>query len=212
MKLIRTRGRSAKKAADTIAALERRGGAALDAVLPAVKHIVADVRKRGDRALLRYAAQFDGLKGAATVRVTPDEMASAWESVGPALREALSTAAEQIRTFAKRQLPASWSFSPLAGLTTGQLVRPLASVGCYVPSGRHPLPSTLLMTAIPAQVAGVRRIVAVSPKPAPETLAAAHLLGITEFYRLGGAHAVAALAYGTTTVPRVDKIVGPGNL
>jgi histidinol dehydrogenase len=212
MKLIRTRGRSAKKAADTIAALERRGGAALGAVLPAVKRIVADVRKRGDRALLRYAAQFDGLKGAATVRVTPDEMASAWESVGPALREALSTAAEQIRTFAKRQLPASWSFSPLAGLTTGQLVRPLASVGCYVPSGRHPLPSTLLMTAIPAQVAGVRRIVAVSPKPAPETLAAAHLLGITEFYRLGGAHAVAALAYGTTTVPRVDKIVGPGNL
>ena len=212
MKLIRTRGRSAKKAADTIAALERRGGAALDAVLPAVKHIVADVRKRGDRALLRYAAQFDGLKGAATVRVTPDEMASAWESVGPALREALSTAAEQIRTFAKRQLPASWSFSPLAGLTTGQLVRPLASVGCYVPSGRHPLPSTLLMTAIPAQVAGVRRIVAVSPKPAPETLAAAHLLGITEFYRLGGAHAVAALAYGTATMQRVDKIVGPGNL
>jgi histidinol dehydrogenase len=91
-------------------------------------------------------------------------------------------------------------------------VRPLASVGCYVPSGRHPLPSTLLMTAIPAQVAGVRRIVAVSPKPAPETLAAAHLLGITEFYRLGGAHAVAALAHGTATVPRVEKIVGPGNL
>jgi len=91
-------------------------------------------------------------------------------------------------------------------------VRPLGSVGCYVPSGRHPLPSTLLMTAIPAQVAGVGRIVVVSPKPAPETLAAAHLLGITEFYRLGGAHAVAALAYGTATLLRVDKIVGPGNL
>jgi len=91
-------------------------------------------------------------------------------------------------------------------------VRSLGSVGCYVPSGRHPLPSTLLMTAIPAQVAGVKRIVAVSPKPAPETLAAAHLLGIKEFYRLGGAHVVAALAYGTATVPRVDKIVGPGNL
>ena len=106
----------------------------------------------------------------------------------------------------------SWSDSPLDGLMTGQLVRPLGSVGCYVPSGRHPLPSTLLMTAIPAQVAGVERIVVVSPKPAPETLAAAHLLGITEFYRLGGAHAVAALAYGTETIPRVDKIVGPGNL
>jgi len=88
---------------------------------------------------------------------------------------------------------------------TGQLVRSLASVGCYVPSGRHPLPSTLLMTAIPAQVAGVRRIVVASPRPALETLAAAHLLGIAEFYRLGGAHAIAALAYGTETVPRVDK-------
>jgi histidinol dehydrogenase len=92
------------------------------------------------------------------------------------------------------------------------VVRALGSVGCYVPSGRHPLPSTLLMTAIPAQVAGVKRIVAVSPKPAPETLAAAHLLGIKEFYRLGGAQAVAALAYGTATIARVDKIVGPGNL
>ena len=91
-------------------------------------------------------------------------------------------------------------------------MRPLESVGCYVPSGRHPLPSTLLMTAIPAQVAGVERIVVVSPKPAPETLAAAHLLGITEFYRVGGAHAIAALAYGTATIARVDKIVGPGNL
>ena len=126
-------------------------------------------------------------------------MAAAWEAIDPALREALSTAAKQIRSFAQRQLPASWSASPIAGLTTGQLVRPLGSVGCYVPSGRHPLPSTLLMTAIPAQVAGVERIVVVSPKPAPETLAAAHLLGITEFYRLGGAHAVAALAYGTAS-------------
>jgi histidinol dehydrogenase len=146
------------------------------------------------------------------MRVTQEEMAAAWEAIDPALREALATAAEQIRAFAQRQMPASWSFSPVAGLTTGQLVRQLSSVGCYVPSGRHPLPSTLLMTAIPAQVAGVKRIVAVSPKPAPETLAAAHLLGITEFYRLGGAQAVAALAYGTASIKCVDKIVGPGNL
>ncbi len=139
-------------------------------------------------------------------------MAAAWKALDPALRDALSTAATQIRAFARRQMPKSWNASPVKGLTTGQLVRPLGSVGCYVPSGRHPLPSTLLMTAIPAQVAGVKRIVVVSPKPAPETLAAAHLLGITEFYRLGGAHAVAALAYGTASVPRVDKIVGPGNL
>ncbi len=212
MKLIRTKGRGAQAAAETLAALERRGGAALDAVLPAVRRIVADVRKRGDRALLRYAAEFDGLSGANAVRVTPAEMAAAWKALDPALRDALRTAVAQIRGFAQRQMPKSWTSSPVRGLKTGQLVRPLGSVGCYVPSGRHPLPSTLLMTAIPAQVASVERIVVVSPKPAPETLAAAHLLGITEFYRLGGAHAVAALAYGTATLPRVDKIVGPGNL
>ena len=212
MKLIRTKGRGAPATAEILASLERRGGAALDAVLPAVRRIVADVRKQGDRALLRYASKFDGLAGAAALRVTPAEMASAWEALDPAMQEALSTAAEEIRGFAQRQMPATWSASPIAGLTTGQLVRPLGSVGCYVPSGRHPLPSTLLMTAIPAQVAGVERIVVVSPKPAPETLAAAHLLGIAEFYRLGGAHAVAALAYGTASIERVDKIVGPGNL
>jgi histidinol dehydrogenase len=212
MKLIRMKGRGAQAAAEALAALEQRGGAALDVVLPAVKRIVTDVRKRGDRALLRYAAEFDGLSGPDALRVSMEEMAAAWKAIDPALRDALCTAAAQIRGFAKRQMPKSWSSAPVRGLTTGQLVRPLGSVGCYVPSGRHPLPSTLLMTAIPAQVAGVERIVAVSPKPAPETLAAAHLLGIKEFYRLGGAHAVAALAYGTASVPRVDKIVGPGNL
>jgi histidinol dehydrogenase len=212
MKLIQTKGRGAAQTAQILGALERRGGAALDSVLPAVRRIVADVRRRGDRSMLRYAAQFDGLAGAEALRVTPQEMAAAWKSLDPALREALETAAKQIRGFAERQMPASFSMSPVRGLKTGQIVRSLNSVGCYVPSGRHPLPSTLLMTAIPAQVAGVERIVAVSPKPAPETLAAAHLLGIKEFYRLGGAHAVAALAYGTATIPRVDKIVGPGNL
>jgi histidinol dehydrogenase len=173
---------------------------------------VADVRKRGDRALLRYAAKFDGLAGPNAMRVTRKEMAAAWKALDPALRDALTTAAAQIRRFAERQMPESWNESTVEGLTTGQVVRPLGSVGCYVPSGRHPLPSTLLMTAIPAQVAGVKRIVVVSPKPAQETLAAAHLLGIEEFYRLGGAHAVAALAYGTPSLPRVVKIVGPGNL
>jgi histidinol dehydrogenase len=212
MKLIRTKGRGAAHTAEVLNALERRGGAALDSVLPAVRRIVTDVRKRGDRALLRYAAEFDGLAGVETLRVTPEEMVAAWKGLDPALRKALTTAAKQIRKFAERQMPASWSASPLAGLSTGQLVRSLGSAGCYVPSGRHPLPSTLLMTAIPAQVAGVKRIAVVSPKPAPEALAAAQLLGITEFYRLGGAHAVAALAYGTASVARVDKIVGPGNL
>jgi histidinol dehydrogenase len=212
MKLIRTTGRNAREAAAVMAALERRGCAALDQVLPAVKRIVTNVRKGGDRALLRHAAKFDGLSGPNALRVTQKEMAAAWNALDPALRDALTSAAKQIRRFAERQMPKSWNDSTVEGLTTGQLVRPLESVGCYVPSGRHPLPSTLLMTAIPAQVAGVKRIVVVSPKPAPETLAAAHLLGIAEFYRLGGAHAVAALAYGIASLPRVDKIVGPGNL
>jgi histidinol dehydrogenase len=212
MKLIRTKGRGARAAAETLAELERRGGAALDTVLPAVKRIVDDVRKRGDRALLRFAKQFDGLPGAKALRVTQEEMAAAWKATDPALRDALRTAAGQIRGFARRQLPKSWNSAPVRGLTTGQFVRPIESVGCYVPSGRHPLPSTLLMTAIPAQVAGVERIVVVSPKPAPETLATAHLLGIREFYRVGGAHAVAAMTYGTASLTAVNKIVGPGNL
>jgi histidinol dehydrogenase len=212
MKIIQTTGRSAKQAKATLARLESRGAASLDSVLPAVKRIVADVRKQGDRALLRYAAKFDGLAGPKALRVTAEDMAAAHDSLSPELRDALTAAARQIRIFAERQRPTSWTERPISGLATGQLVRPLGSVGCYVPSGRHPLPSTLLMTALPALVAGVARVVVVSPKPAPETLAAAHLVGIREFYRVGGAQAVAALAYGTTSIPRVDKIVGPGNL
>lgn len=212
MKLIRTQGRGAREAQAVLARLERRGGAALDSVMPAVSRIVSDVRRRSDRAIFQYAAKFDGLNDPDRFQVAPQEMAEAWEAIDSALRDALSTAARQIRAFAKKQMPKSWSAMSGAGLTVGQIGRPMDSVGCYVPSGRHPLPSTLLMTAIPAQVAGVRRIVAVSPKPAKETLAAAHLLGISEFYRVGGAHAIAALAYGTETISRVDKIVGPGNL
>jgi histidinol dehydrogenase len=212
MKLIRTTGRGAREAAKIVAAIEHRGSASLESVLPAVRRIVTAVRREGDRALLRYAARFDALSDSPNLRVSQDEMASAWDAIDPALRIALSTAAAQIRGFAERQLPTSWSISPVSGLVAGQLVRPLAEVGCYVPSGRHPLPSTLLMTAIPAQVAGVPRIVVVSPRPAEATLAAAHLLGVTEFYRAGGAQAIAALAYGTEGIPRVDKIVGPGNL
>ena len=212
MKTIRTRGRGSEQAAEALQLLEQRAGVALEGVLPAVTRIVRDVRAKGDKALLKYAAELDGLKDAALVRITSKEMAAAWKGISPPMRAALETAAKQIRSFAEAQRPESWTQTSSKGLTTGQLVRPLGSVGCYVPSGRHPLPSTLLMTAIPAQVAGVERIVVVSPKPAPETLAAAYLLGFEEFYRLGGAHAVAALAYGTATIQRVDKIVGPGNL
>jgi histidinol dehydrogenase len=137
-------------------------------------------------------------------------MEEAWAATPKPLQVAMETAAANIRRFAQRQMPKEWTVST-DGLTTGQRVRPLGAVGCYVPSGRYPLPSTLLMTVIPAQVAGVERIVVVSAKPAKETLAAAALLGVSGFYRIGGAQAVAALAFGTESIRRVDKIVGPGN-
>ncbi len=210
MRLIRTQGRGSKQADATLAALEQRGSASLDSVLPTVRKILRDVRKQGDRALLRYALKFDGLAPDSPLCISLEETAAAWHQLDPALQQALETAAANIRAFAKRQLPQSWQSSSTKGLTTGQLVRPIDSAGCYVPGGRHPLPSTMLMTVIPAQVAGVPRIVVVSPRPAPETLATAHLLGVTEFYRIGGAHAIASLAYGTESIPRVAKIVGPG--
>jgi histidinol dehydrogenase len=119
-------------------------------------------------------------------------------------------AAQNIRRFCEWQKPSSWMRNR-GGISLGQLVRPLESVGCYVPGGRYPLVSTLLMTVIPAQIAGVENVRVVSPKASPELLAAAAMLGVREFYRVGGAQAIAALAYGTETIPRVDKIVGPGN-
>jgi histidinol dehydrogenase len=211
MRLLRTQGRASKRTASILAQLENRSGSSLETVLPTVRKILGKVRKEGDKALLAYAKNFDSLAPQIPVLVSAEETAAAWQELDPVLRRALQIAAKNIRNFAQRQLPESWQ-STSAGLTTGQQVRPIASVGCYVPGGRHPLPSTMLMTVIPAQVAGVPRIVVTSPKPAQETLATAHLLGITEFYRIGGAHAIAALAYGTETVTRVSKIVGPGNL
>jgi len=139
-------------------------------------------------------------------------MQTAWEATAPALREAMQLAQANIRAFAEAQTPVEWMRTSGTGIQVGQIVRPLESVGCYVPGGRYPLPSTLLMTVTPARVAGVPRIVVCSPKPARETLAAAHLAGVNEFYRIGGAQAIAAMAYGTGSIARVNKIVGPGNL
>ncbi len=211
MEILRTTGLGGRRGRARVAQLARRG-TALDArVAPAAERIVRAVRKDGDKALRTWAAKLDGLPAKAALRIEQTDMRMALAALPTGMRNALETAAANIRAFAEKQMPRDWDFEPSLGLRVGQRVRPLDSVGCYVPSGRHPLPSTLLMTAIPAQVAGVHRIVAVSPKPAPEVLAAAALLGITEFYRVGGAQAVAALAYGTDTIPRVDKIVGPGN-
>ncbi len=190
--------------------LEQRGQK-LDALEPGVRRIVQSVRRDGDRALRRYAKKWDGLETRDLLRVSEGEMKAALKAASRELRMALETAAGNIRAFCEWQKPAEWE-RVKQGRRLGQLIRPLASVGCYVPGGRYPLPSTLLMTVIPAQVAGVKDIRVVSPRPAPATLAAAALLGVREFYRIGGAQAIAALAYGTKCIPRVNKIVGPGNL
>jgi histidinol dehydrogenase len=191
--------------------LARRGATDLADVEPAVRRIVSDVRRNGDRAVRRYATRLDGLGKNEPVRVSEDELHEAWEQTDPELQKAIEQAAGNIRRYAEWQTPAEWRREIEPGVIVGQLVRPLESVGCYVPGGRYPLPSTLLMTVIPAQVAGVKQIRVASPRPAPATLAAAAFLGVHEFYRVGGAQAIAALAYGTDEIPRVDKIVGPGN-
>jgi histidinol dehydrogenase len=183
----------------------------LDNMSNKVRRIVGNVRRQGDCALRRYAQHWDGLAENQAVQMDPAEISSAWRQVSPEFRSALRQAAVNIRQFATWQKPKAWMRTQ-NGISVGQVIRPLASVACYVPGGRYPLPSTLLMTVIPAQVAGVKRICVVSPQPRTETLAAAALLGIREFYRVGGAQAIAALAYGTETISRVDKIVGPGNV
>jgi len=199
-------GRAAERA---VAKLEGRG-ARLEEVEPKVRRILRAVRTGGDRALTRYATLWDGLARGKALRVSAGEIEQAWKATPAETREAMKRAARNIRRFASWQVPRSWR-KKIGGGELGQIVRPLDSVGCYVPGGRYPLPSTLLMTAIPAQVAGVERIVVSSPKPQPATLAAAYVLGVSEVYRCGGAQAIAALAYGTETIARVDKMVGPGN-
>jgi histidinol dehydrogenase len=200
-------GRAAEARVKQLAARSSQFGA----VEPRVRKIVDDVRRNGDRALRKYAAQWDGLKAGDPLRIRENQLHKAWKEVSPPLRAALQQAAANIRQFCEWQKPKEWRRTK-NGISLGVLVRPLDSVGCYVPGGRYPLVSTLLMTVIPAQVAGVKNIRVVSPRPRPEVLAAAGMLGVTEFYLVGGAQAIAALAYGTSSTPRVDKIVGPGNL
>ena len=174
-----------------------------------VQTIVDAVRTGGDRALTQFAARFDRLTG--SIEVTPKEMRAGAARVDPAVRRAIARAAANIATVAARQIPKHFDVEVTAGVSVEQRVEPLARVGCYVPGGRFPLPSSLLMTAVPARVAGVREVYVVCPRPEPAVMAAALEAGVTRLFRVGGAHAVAALAFGTKTIPRVDKIVGPGN-
>jgi histidinol dehydrogenase len=186
-------------------------GSHYEQVESAVRHIIADVRKHGDRAVRNYAERWDGLSKQEPLQVSEEKINAAWNGASAELRNSLRAAAANIRRFCEWQKPAEW-MRTRQGISGGQIVRPLDSVGCYVPGGRYPLVSTLLMTVIPAQVAGVQNIRVVSPQSRTEVLAAAGMLGVREVYRIGGAQAVAALAYGTKSVRRVDKIVGPGNV
>ena len=174
-----------------------------------VAQIVEWVRAGGDAALQELVRRFDGVEG--PLELTPDEIDAGASSVAPPVRRAIRLAAEHIRRVAQKQLPRAWSVSPTAGVEISQRVVPLDVVGCYVPGGRYPLPSTLLMTAIPARVAGVSEIVVACPRPDAVVMYAALEAGVTRLFRMGGAHAIAALAFGTRHVPRVDRIVGPGN-
>jgi histidinol dehydrogenase len=174
-----------------------------------VASIVQKVRTGGDKALLRFARQFDNL--AQPVEVTRAEMEAEAAIISSETRQAIKNAARNIARVAAHQIPKHFDVDVVPGVQVEQRVEPLESVGCYVPGGRFPLPSSLLMTAVPARVAGVRHIVAVCPRPDGSVMAAALEAGVTKLFRIGGAHAVAALAYGTASIPRVDKIVGPGN-
>jgi histidinol dehydrogenase len=217
MQTLKTFGESSEAAEAAIRTLEARGASNTAKVDAVVQQILTDVRQYGDAAVRAVAAKFDGLTDVQPLLVSREEMREAWEATSEELKAAMRLAQANIRAFAEKQLPRAWSFRPAEGMEVGQIVRALGSAGCYVPGGRYPLPSTLLMTVTPAQVAGVERIVVCSPKPARETMAAAWLAsqeatGEFEFYRVGGAQAVAAMAYGTETIAAVDKIVGPGNL
>ena len=189
--------------------LLNRAQAADSVIEGQVAQIVNRVRRRGDRALQEYAKRFDKVTG--PLEISRQEIRNGAKKTPPAVARAVKEAARHIRRVAEKQVPKTWRTTTVRGVLVEQRVMPLERVGCYVPGGRYPLPSSLLMTALPAQVAGVREIVAACPRPEPAVLTAALEAGVSKLYRVGGAHIVAAFAYGTESVPKVEKIVGPGN-
>jgi histidinol dehydrogenase len=197
--------------------IAERGNTVDPQVEPVVRAILADVAERGDSALVETTLRLDGVDLREGLEVPAGELGSSQSSLDAGARRALRLAARRIRDFHRRQLQRGWRYRDRSGLVLGQKVEPLDRVGVYVPGGRAAYPSSVLMNVIPAKVAGVREVIAVSP-PSPQegsaaaVLAAASIAGVDRFFRVGGAQAVAALAFGTATIPRVDKIVGPGNV
>lgn len=193
----------------------KRSGAKIEKVLPGVEKIVEDVRKRGDPALREYTKRFDRAE-ISDFRVSEEEFKEARQSVGGEVAGALKRAKKNIEDFHKRQLKDSWSYRK-GRSKLGQIVRPIDSVGCYVPGGKASYPSTVLMAAVPASVAGVERIAVTTPpqrdgKVNGAVLMACDIVGVEEVYKVGGAQAIAALAFGTKSIPKVDKVIGPGNV
>jgi histidinol dehydrogenase len=198
--------------------LLHRNEAKPEDVVPRVEEIINNVRKNGDRALLEYAVCFDKVNPSAyTLKVNREEIEQAYNKIDNELIEVIKKAKENIRSFHLKQLEKSWFSTENDGVILGQLYRPIDKVGVYVPGGTAPLPSSVLMNAVPAKVAGVERIVMATPPSAngcinPAILVAANEAGVDEIFAVGGAQAIAAMAFGTATVAKVDKIVGPGNI
>ena len=195
----------------------KRGGLDSSGAENAVAEIISKVREFGDKALIEYTSLYDRVDlTACGIRIPDDEIEKAFESIEPEIREALTAAEQRIRAFHLKQLEKTWTSEDEEGIVLGQLVTPLDRVGIYVPGGKASYPSSVLMNTAPAKVAGVNRVEMVVPTPDGVTntyiLAAARIAGVDSVYRVGGAQAVAALAYGTETIPKVDKIVGPGNI
>jgi histidinol dehydrogenase len=194
-----------------------RGETATEEVATAVREVVEQVRKQGDPAVLEYTEKFDRtILTLKDVRVTQDEIKEAYSKVDARKVEALKLAAQNIHAFHEKQMSSSWVSQEAEGVILGQLVRPIRSAGVYVPGGKACYPSSVLMNVIPATVAGVEQLIMCSPIPSgnlnPYILVAADIAGVSEIYKIGGAQAIAAMAYGTATIPKVDKIVGPGNI
>lgn len=197
--------------AKAVGRLLARKAARFEEAEATVRPILEAVRTRGDKGLMEYARQFDGLDRK-SVRVPEKELAAAAARLTPAFRDAVEVAAGNILAYAELQMPREWTEEPSPGHKLGQIVRPLDAVAAYIPAGRYPLPSTVMMTVVPAQVAGVPNICISTPKPVDEIFGTAHMLKAPNVFQMGGAQAIAAFAYGTKTVPRADRIVGPGNI
>src|SRR3989338_1163158 len=200
---------------EEIEKIKNRKEANLDLALLRVKPVIESVKKFGDKSLIEYTKKYDCFDVTKnTIEIKSNEIKEAYKKVDKGLVKAIKEAAEIIKKFSKEQLPKEWNKEIRKGIKIGQIVRPLEKVGCYIPGGKYSLVSTVLMTVIPAKVAGVKEVIIASP-PKPKNYAlfvAADIAGADKIFRIGGAQAIAALAYGTETIPKVDKIVGPGNI